>query len=463
VQKIIMTGDDSEETVKAAYASGASDYIRKPFYPVEMVAKINHFAENIQFKKNLFQLYNGVRLFGKKLFRLTRLINANINETSRREILASLNTLSGIIGAPFCEAVFHQSEGSNFTFQQKPDTGAYIPYNQLVGLRPEIADLHLTQDHFIIKKNDLELQIYSFKIEFDPITSGTLLLETYEPLARESIELVTLYLDFMSLKGSDILVRDKLAAELRKDRHELSKVRSIQVQLIPDFDELAGFDVGYSYIPIDEISGDFLDAFYVNSMTYQFIVCDVSGHGFASSFIGSYIRAVVRSISADIEDPAKIMEALNTIITHTLSRLNYFATIVLWQVNTRDGSTKLVSAGHPPVMLYDAEEKSVSLIDNTGPMIGLFEEADYEVKEVFMKPDDMLIVYTDGLFEAMSPENKLFGTKNLSQSFESAIIEDKLTKPNDIIHSVLGTVYQYTDYMMLEDDVTVLCVKKRAF
>lgn len=461
VQKIILTGDDSEQTVKSAYESGASDYIRKPFYPVEIEAKINHFAENIQFRKNLTQLYNGVRLFSKKLFKLTRLINANINGSSRQDILSSLRTLAGIIGTPFSEAVFHEAEGNNYSFLITPDSNAYLSYERLCELRPEIISGHAAQNHFSVKRREGTLQVYAFRLDFDPLTRGTLLFETYDALAGESIELVTLYLDFMALKGSDMLVHEKLAAELRKDRHELSKVRSIQVQLIPDFEELGGYDVGYSYIPIDEISGDFLDAFFINNSTYQFVVCDVSGHGFASSFIGSYIRAVIRSISAEVGNPATIMTTLNKIITHTLSRLNYFATIVLWQVNTENGITQMVSAGHPPVMKYDEAQGCISLIENTGPMIGLFQEAEFEMKEITMNTDDMFIVYTDGLFEAMSPENKLFGTKNLAQSFESAIRDDSLVRPNDIIHSVLGTVYQYTDYMMLEDDVTVLCVRKR--
>ncbi|HRX15832.1 MAG TPA: SpoIIE family protein phosphatase [Spirochaetota bacterium] len=455
---IVMTGDSGEKTVNSAYKAGATDYIRKPFFPTELLAKIKILSENVLSKQNLKQLYDELKLFNKKLYKLTSIINSNINELTKTDIITSIEDVINILDCPYCEIVLFSQQANNpFQINRSPRIN-FLSFKKLVKLKPLIKDSQENLITFKVKEPNYTVYVYIYKILFNSRKSGVVSLQSTHPLPQQTVDMMALYLDFINLKGADIDIKNRLQNEIDKERKEIHKVRSIQVSLLPDFKEIPGYSIASTFIPMDEISGDFFDAFYISKGVYQIVVCDVCGHGMASSYIGSAIRSIIRSISSQLAEPARITDTLNRVLIQTSRDIYYFATMFLWQIDFTSNSITYVSTGHPTAFFYKSKSKKIIELGQTGPLIGLFDDAIFEQKTIAFDTDDTLIVYTDGLIEAPSPIKKeLYGTDRLKKQFEHAI---KHTKPIDILHSVLGSVYSFMDYSAVDDDVTVICMKK---
>lgn len=457
---IIMTSDQNEETVSKAYEIGIDDYIRKPFYPFELKSKIGIISDTIISKKRFKELYGGLKLFNQKLYKLTRIINRNINEITKDDILSSMEDAIQIIGADYCEVIVFGSPSHRQMILDNIKRPITIPYARLVQQNPSMLHSDFEHDNYKVKTKEGLLHVHVFKILFNQEKTGFVILQSLSPVPSESLDLIQLYLDFINMKGTDIQIKNRLKMEIEKERKDIARVRTIQVSLLPDFKDIPGFEIASSFIPMEEISGDFYDGFFLDEDTYQFVICDVCGHGMPSSYVGSAIRSIIRSISTDLRSLDKIISTLNTILTQTSIEIAYFATLFIWQINYKTCEMQYLSAGHPEALFYHSATKKLELLPSTGPIVGLFPETKYEVKKMSFYHGDILFVYTDGLIEATKPDsNEMFRLERLKAEFmDSTDCERSI----DIIHNVLGSVYSFTDYDVVEDDVTIICMTKKS-
>jgi sigma-B regulation protein RsbU (phosphoserine phosphatase) len=134
----------------------------------------------------------------------------------------------------------------------------------------------------------------------------------------------------------------------------------------------------------------------------------------------------------------------------------FFATDVVAQINIRTGEIVLSSGGHLPSLLYSPEEKSCITVKPKGPLIGLVRDRAFEDISLRMRPGDSLLLYTDGITESMSSDKKMYDSEKLEQ-----VYTDFASLPSiEIVHSIIDSVFSFTDYSEQEDDITVLCLKK---
>ncbi|MFW6365541.1 MAG: SpoIIE family protein phosphatase [Spirochaetota bacterium] len=457
---LIMTSESDERTVVNAYNAGVDDYIRKPFFPFEVKTKIRIITENIISRKHLKNLYSGVKLFNQKLYRLTKVINKNINEITKHEIMSSIEDVINLIETEYCEIIIFGTPSQQQLVSDKLEPDTAVPYSKLVKMRPSILQSELEHDKLKIRSREKLLHIHIFKIYFNREKSGFVILESQRPIAKESLELIKLYLDFINMKGTDIQLKDRLKREIEKERKEISRVRTIQVSLLPDFKDIPGYEIASSFIPMEEISGDFFDGFYINEHIYQFVVCDVCGHGMPSSYVGSAIRSIIRSISNDIQSLSGIVTTLNGILTQTAIDTAYFATLFMWQIDFKSCKMHYLSAGHPDALLFESDTGNLTELKSTGPLVGIFPESEYEERELLFRENDVLFAYTDGLIEATDPvTNDMFRLQRLKKVFLQSL---RYNRSIDIIHTVLGAVYSFTDYGIVDDDVTIICLQKKS-
>jgi serine phosphatase RsbU (regulator of sigma subunit) len=168
-------------------------------------------------------------------------------------------------------------------------------------------------------------------------------------------------------------------------------------------------------------------------------------------------EGILRSLAKESNDLQHIVEALNVEMVKNLSEIYYFSTMVLCQLNVRTGIMHIVSAGHPPCFYYDAMKDEFTRVMNTGPLVGLIPGARFDQETIELKMGDCFFMYTDGIVEAPSEMGgEMYGEDRLFSFFQSNI-----TRPSmDIVHTLLGTVYEYTGYQSMQDDVTVICIKR---
>jgi phosphoserine phosphatase RsbU/P len=456
---IILTSFEDSKSIEAAYTAGASDYIRKPFIPFEIISKLNYISKSLQYQENVIDLYNQQKKSNQRLLRLTEMTRKSLHSSDKEELLLTAFSFADIVHASFCEVVVFPGETIEFKKKLFNENFNPISYAKLASKHPFFTNEEKQIDSASISRTDGKKTFCLMgKIIYNKVHVGYIILQKDIPFAEGSKQLISLYLDFININGSEIESRQFLVAEVKKERKELSKVRSLQVLLLPDFKEIERYDIASTFIPMDEISGDFFDAFYINEYTYQIVLCDVAGHGMASSYIGSSIRSLIRSVDNAGLSPAQIIEQLNESVVKNLSNTYYFSSLVLCSLNLDTDEITIVSAGHPPCFYYNAEHRQYEKIEKTGPLIGLIGGSKYDEHKITIKHGDCLFLYTDGITEAQTRAGSdLYGENRLFSFFR-----DLNDLPSiEIVHAVVGSVYEYTGYESLNDDVTAICIKKK--
>lgn len=453
---IIMSANDDEKTIIQAYQKGADDYIRKPFLPFEMKEKINLISKNILYSAKLENLLKNQKKFGESLFKLSSIISSNIVINSKESLLESVFQVTGFIKVSYTSV--YLIESSQIHEMYFDDSFTPVEIDVLKSKIDFFSDDHKTKQTVKLHTSS-ENQIYCHirKIFLNNKLSGYLILQSRTEFSKHSFEMLSLYMNFINLKGSSIEKENILKNEIRKERRELGKVRSIQVSLLPDFEEVNNFDVASTFIPMEEISGDFFDGYFIDKNTYQITLCDVSGHGIASSYVGSSIRGILRSAANETESISELVSYLNNQIFTGFKNIYYFSTLVVCRMNLVSGEIEIVSAGHPPCYYFNSKKNSIFEITNTGPLIGLMQNAKYDTHSIKMDKDDILLFYTDGISEATAQNSdEMFGHRKLRKSFT----ENSKSSAIEMVHSILGEVYEHTEYNSFEDDVTILCIKR---
>ncbi len=455
---IIVTSREDNKSIRAAYTAGANDYIRKPFISFEIYSKISQIAKAIKADNQILKLYKYQKELNIELYNFAQLINKNMNIKSKAELISSLLMASKFIKCDYVEVALANENINTITEQRYyKKTFKEIGFNKI----KEEKGLKVLDDQVInffeFANKDFE-NIYCIvnQIFLNKKKEGYLILERSTPFLKGSTEMLSLYLDFVNILGVDIFTRDMMKSKIHKGRSDLAKVRTIQVSLLPHFDEVEKYDIASSFIPMEEVSGDFFDGFYTHKDVYQVMLCDVSGHGIASSYVGSSIRSILRTAAKEIESVSGIMNYLNNEIVNNLANIYYFSTIVLCRLNIVNGDVAIVSGGHPPCFYYSSENNNFKLIKNTGPLVGLIGGAKYDEIILNMKDGDCLFLYTDGVTEAPSQSGEMFGEKRLYQLFQQNIEKNSI----DLVHSILGTLYEYTGYTSMDDDITMICIKR---
>jgi serine phosphatase RsbU (regulator of sigma subunit)/DNA-binding NarL/FixJ family response regulator len=456
---LILTSFDDAASIESAYSAGANDYIRKPFIPFEIVSKIGHIAKTIGYENRIISLYQSQKRSNGRLILLTELIKRNIHSADRNALLSSIKDLSIIFGADYCEMVFITGENIESGKSINLDSFRPVDYSVISRKMKIFGDMLMTFEAMNFERSDKTRVFCQVeKLFYNKTHEGFLVLQRSRPFASETKELVSLYLDFVNIMGIDIFSRQILENEVQRERKELAKVRSLQVSLLPDFKEIHKYDIASTFIPMEEISGDFFDAFYTSENMYQIVLCDVAGHGMASSYIGSSIRGLLRSVDYTNLTPSQIITSLNNSVVKNLSNTYYFSSLILCSLNLESDEVIIVSAGHPPCLYYNSIHNQYEQIEKTGPLLGLVENSEYEERKISLRTGDCLLMYTDGITEAQSEDTPaLYGEERLFTLFQEIHERSSI----DIVHSVVGSVYEYTGYASLNDDVTAICLKKK--
>ncbi len=313
-----------------------------------------------------------------------------------------------------------------------------------------------------IIKRKKQTQIYCIirKLHINESKSGYMLIQRETKFSKNEIQIISLFTDYYSLFERKQIYDNLLQKSNKEFRDEISKIRKIQVSLLPKFDLVRNFKIASAFIPATDLSGDFFDGYFLSNTIYQMVLCDVSGHGIASSYVGNQIRTLFRMLSKENRPPSEITMMVNDSLYEDLEDLYIFSTAVVCQINMDTGEMLYLAAGHPPSLLHQAETENTNYITNTGPLLGMAPGNRFTDTKITMNDQDSLLIYTDGVTEAHNPEDRtIFGEERLREEFNSNANLD----PQNTVHSVLGSIFEYSQYSEMEDDTTIICIKKTNF
>lgn len=265
---------------------------------------------------------------------------------------------------------------------------------------------------------------------------------------------------------------------------ELEQGRRIQANFLPQhLPQVPGWDFAASFRPARQVAGDFYDVFPLPDGKVGLVIADVCDKGVGAALFMALIRSLIRifcgqafekldhSVVGRIVEPVcplseegawpascRTLEAVrltNAYILGNHGELGMFATVFFGVLDPATGTLDYVNAGHePPLILNNGRVRA--RLGPSGPAAGLLEEARFTVRRVLFVPGDIFLGYTDGLSEARSPGDELFGRSRLQE----VVTARGFAQAADLLVHINETLSHFTQDAPQEDDTTLLAVRR---
>lgn len=239
-----------------------------------------------------------------------------------------------------------------------------------------------------------------------------------------------------------------------KKESEILFAKKVQEDLLPEIeiDNEQIHVLGKTLVP-NELGGDFFDVLKISDSKYLLAVGDVSGHNFGAGLLMAMLKSALISHALHEHDIAELTKNLNQIIFE-YSDARMFATFTLVEVDLKAQAFKIVSAGHPPVLISRNEQLIRSKPKGIG--LGISKEAEFEVDQYSLDNNDLLILYSDGLVERMTKENKRSDFADFEKQIKLLLSE----VPTPRISHLQNGLYNHPEE--LEDDATLLLFEAKS-
>ena len=245
----------------------------------------------------------------------------------------------------------------------------------------------------------------------------------------------------------------KVSAEKDLMNRELGIANAIQTAMLPPPMPANEFvDIVGSQVPAKQVGGDFYDYFIRDGKLF-FNIGDVCGKGIPAALVMSMTQAVFRTIATKVDDPSLIVEGMNTMASRG-NTTGMFATLFVGVLDLATGRLSYCNAGHEkPIIVTGKDMRYLSMTANVP--IGIVEGKEYKTQKADIAAGDMILLYTDGLTEAMNAGEELFGLKRI----ENAICGVGFVDPKQLLDTMKRTVSIFVNGAEQSDDLTMLVIK----
>jgi serine phosphatase RsbU (regulator of sigma subunit) len=259
-----------------------------------------------------------------------------------------------------------------------------------------------------------------------------------------------------------VILNYLLALELANKlttRDELEIAREIQVSLEPkQLPEFPWLSVSFSSKPAKIVGGDFFNVVKRNDNQMLSIVGDVAGKGIPAALYAAHIQSMFESLSEQSASPANILNGLNQLICKRL-REGDFITAVIAFFESGENSLTIARAGHNWPLYYSSQTKTIQPLKTRGVCLGIDRDIGFssclEEKAIAVKSGDVLLLYSDGITEAMNSDHHLFDQSRL----ESALKESAHFPAKKIVERINFRLNEFVQSEEPHDDVTMVAIK----
>jgi sigma-B regulation protein RsbU (phosphoserine phosphatase) len=249
--------------------------------------------------------------------------------------------------------------------------------------------------------------------------------------------------------------KEKIASELAI-AHQIQL--GIVPKLFPPFPNRRDLDLFAVLEPARDVGGDLYDFALLDDDHLYVAIGDVSGKGVPASLLMAVGKTLLKSTVQGVRDPARALTLVNTELAEDNDSC-MFITAFCGIINLRTGDLTFASAGHNPPLIVRGDKPVEILRRRPGPALAALQGSRYQNEAVRLAADDMLLLYTDGVTEAMNPANELFGEERLVELMRAAPLAG--TRP--CIESIVRAVHAHAAGAEQSDDITLLAVRVHSF
>ena len=247
--------------------------------------------------------------------------------------------------------------------------------------------------------------------------------------------------------------------ERERLQQSLDIAMEVQQNLLPSQDpEIEGLDIAGTSIYCEETGGDYYD-YLMTGENGQKKVCvvvgDVADHGIPSALLMTTARAFLRQRTSRSGELDQVVADVNLQLTRDVEDSGRFMTLFICEVDRDNQVIQWVNAGHDPAMIFDRESGEFEELTGNALPLGVSEMTTYQKFDKKIKPDQIIMMGTDGIWEAQSPQGEMFGKERFKD-----IIRNNAGQPaKDIIRAVIKEVDRFCHPLEKADDVTLVVTK----
>jgi len=240
---------------------------------------------------------------------------------------------------------------------------------------------------------------------------------------------------------------------------ELEIARQIQSSTLPrQIPSLPHLQIAARYVPMSAVAGDFYDFLVLDESRMGILVADVTVHGVPAALIASMLKVAFAAQSEHAGDPARLLAGLNRSLCGKFE--DHFVTAAYVFVDMERNLLRYAGAAHPPLMLTSRSSGAVRQIEENGLMLGLFPEAEYSTAEIPLDSGDRCLIYTDGVFEAMSATQEEYGKPRMAEFLKTHRDLSAVALTTALLEEVARWA-DHTKGRSQDDDITVVAVDFR--
>ena len=253
---------------------------------------------------------------------------------------------------------------------------------------------------------------------------------------------------------------DRLQRELvgrERLEREMQLAREIQTTFLPDIiPDIPGWDLDIHWRPARQVGGDFYDLISFGDGRIGLIMADVADKGMPAALFMTLVRTLIRAAAKDDQSPANILMQANNLLVPD-AKQGMFVTVLIAVFTPDDGTLIYANAGHNPGIIHHTQNGSFQDLPPTGMALGVIEGTIISEQCVSINPGDQVIFYTDGITEAFSITDEMFGIDRL----KATILTCNQMPANELLRNIEYALSSFINGAPQSDDITVAALIRR--
>lgn len=281
---------------------------------------------------------------------------------------------------------------------------------------------------------------------------------------RGAFDFVTKPIDFTDLNATidktlkeiamikDGIMHKKTLEAVQSDLETAARIQKKMLPLeFPPFPHRNEFSIYGEMHTAKQVGGDFFDFYMLDEDRLGFVIADVSGKGVPASLYMAVSKTMIKAIASQIDDPAEILSTVNTMLIPE-SELTTFVTVFFGILDTKTGIIRYSNGGHNLPYIVRKDGKAEEVENTSGLLLGKIEPIEFETKELTLAAGEKLMMFTDGVTEAMAEDESMYEEPRLE-----AYLENHHTYSNEqLVRGLIVDVLKFTGKAEQSDDITVL-------
>ena len=271
--------------------------------------------------------------------------------------------------------------------------------------------------------------------------------------SNDDLEVLMLLSSQVAIIIEKVMLHEQMIEKQRLET-QLEVARQVQLELLPSRDpQLNGFDISAYNFPTEEVSGDYYDWVRIYDDQIALVIADVSGKGVPAALLMAFLRASLRAATHIGYAPHISMSKVNYLLWESIER-NQFVTAFYGIFDATNRTLSYSNAGHNPALLMEVDG-TARFEERGGVPLGMFRDTRYYEYFETIEPGQLLVLYTDGLTEAMNANQEEYGRDRLV----TAVRECRDLSAREMIDFIHRDLIGWTEGRGAHDDVTILIVK----